>query len=137
MGRFLYGILAITIASAQPVPILGLGSDNAGYLYFGPKTVYPGFSHYYTFPRTGWAIPVTCAATGNTCNASGSGYPPTGNEMFAIVIGTTMPVGLISMSADGQEGDPVFYKFCNVSGTQFQLGTNNNCGTIATFSSAG
>ncbi len=72
MGRFLVGILAITIASAQPVPVLGLGSDNSGYTWFGPKTVYPGFSHYYTFPRTSWMVPVACAASGNTCDTAGS-----------------------------------------------------------------
>jgi len=133
MGRFLGGILAISIASAQPVPVLGLGSDNSGYTWFGPKTVYPGFSHYYTFPRTSWMVPVACAASGNTCDTAGSGYTPTGNEVGVIVTAATVPTGMDTYG----ESIPATYKICNVSGTRFQLGRGSSCGVIETFSSTG
>src|SRR6185295_18644591 len=98
MGRFLSGLLFIISVSSQPLPNLSSGSINAGYAWFGPKTVYPGFTYYYGFPFPRWRVPVTCSASGNTCNTSGSGYTPTGNETDVWVTAATPPTGLDTMA---------------------------------------
>jgi hypothetical protein len=133
MVRFLGGILAITVAVGQPLPNLGYGSAASGFNWAGPKNLYPGYAHHFSFPGIYWRVPVTCSATGNTCDTAGSGYTPTGTEIGVFVTATTPPTGMETMIA----GVSANYKICNVSGTQFQLGRSNACTTIEAFSSTG
>jgi hypothetical protein len=133
MGRLLVGILAIIVASGQPLPNLGFGSANAGPGYYGPKNVYPGYSQYFAFSSIYWRVPVTCSATGNTCDAAGSGWTPLGTETGVQVTAITPPAGLETQKAAYVAN----YKICNVAGTVFQLGQGTSCATIETFTSTG
>jgi hypothetical protein len=133
MGRLLGGIVAITVAVGQPLPNLGFGSANAGPGWYGPKNLYPGYSQYFSFPSVYWRVPVTCSATGNTCDAAGSGWTPLGTETGVRVTAATPPTGLETQKASYVAS----YKLCNVSGTTFQLGRGLSCTTIETFTSTG
>ena len=122
----------VLCASAQPVPVLGLGWDptvtnGSGYSWSGPKILFPGYHHYYAFSNTEYSIPITCAATGNTCDVAGSGYSLTGNEVNMTIWAPNMPTGLQTLS----EAFTIEFKACNVSGTTFQPGMNNSCANPA------
>ena len=139
MMRFLAGILAITAAAGQPLPNLGWGSLNAGYAWYGPKNLYPGFTQYFTFPYFRWRVPVTCSATGNTCDTAGSGYTPTGSETGVQVTADVLPAGMDSQTISGAVTGLVYaqYAICNVVGTTFRLGQGSTCSTIEPFTSTG
>ncbi len=132
--RWLMGLLVACCLGAQPLPNLGFGSVNAGMAWFGPKTLYPGYAHYFLFPVAKWRVPVTCAASGNTCDTAGSGYTPTGSETNVLVTADTLPTGMDFTETQYRFAN---YKICNVSGTTFQLGQANACTTLESFSSTG
>lgn len=138
--RRLLGALAITSAAlvsagalcAQPKPVLGFGGNASGWYWWGPKTVYPGFTTYYNFAAPAYRIPVTCSASGNTCNVSGSGYTLTGTETNVVIEATTVPTGLETML----ESFPAIYDLCNEVSTTFQF-CHHGTSTVETFSSTG
>ncbi len=117
---------------AQPKPVLGWGTPAAGWQWWGPKTVYPGHTAYYSFSAPRYRVPVTCSASGNTCDTSGSGYTPLGTQTNVYVTATTVPTGLETMT----EGFYATYDLCNVSGTTFKL-CRHGTSTVETFSSTG
>lgn len=130
--RALLFVSASVLGVAQPFPNLGAGNSTSGYTWFGPKTVFPGFTSWYYFSFPNWRVPVTCSATGNTCDTAGSGYTPLGTETNVRVIATTVPSGMDT----SLEGTWAQYKICNVNGTQFQL-CQGATTTVETFSSTG
>src|SRR5579883_2452085 len=118
MVRFWIGLLiTAATATAQPTPSIASGNSTTGWYWFGPKTVFPGFNAWFYFPTPRWKVPVTCSATGNRCDTSGSGYTPTGTETYVFLTATTAPTGMDIVG----EGAPAAYNICNVSGTTFQL----------------
>ncbi len=118
---------------AQPKPVLGYGSNVFGWHWFGTKTAYPGYSGYIVFSDVNYSVDVTCAASGNTCDFSGSGYTPTGMETGIIVEATTMPTGMSVM----REGYPPVFNACNLSGTTIQLCHAYGSPDVETWSSTG
>jgi hypothetical protein len=156
LNFFLVAALALANGNT-PYPVIGWGSSDvtAGYGGFnGPYTVFAGYPTFYSL-QVHWAVDITCASSGNTCDSGSGGYQPTGSETLSLwnvgtlngvglVTSGTMPLSSVNPCGNGTSvcsvfgGAVAYYHTCNISGTTFTVYEGSNCsGTQQTWTTSG